>query len=237
MFEMKIKINTFLLITCLILTTIRAQEFYNKNQIIKPIIYVYSVGDTIIINFKKEKLITTVDGKEYLVTLHGNESEYTPFVVAIYIKKNDKYQEILKTDPADIIYYSLPEYFKMKPMNSNKLVEFIHFTEIVYGTGHFITEKIYQILSSGEIKEVLFIPAPKSFKNLKKGEGIWKGEENLFSDKELSFIFWIWNDGDANCCPSAGEVSGNYILNKINNKKYDYEIIMDSFHRIDYSKK
>jgi hypothetical protein len=43
------------------------------------------------------------------------------------------------------------------------------------------------------------------------GEGAWKGEFNVFSDNRLLYEFFIWNETrDANCCPSAGVVTGTY---------------------------
>ena len=49
---------------------------------------------------------------------------------------------------------------------------------------------------------------------LKKGEGVWKGEGNNLSSQGLTFDFDIWKEGDGNCCPSAGYVTGEYELQR-----------------------
>jgi hypothetical protein len=35
-----------------------------------------------------------------------------------------------------------------------------------------------------------------------------------FSDSGLEFEYYIWNEGDANCCPTAGKVTGTFKLMK-----------------------
>ena len=60
-------------------------------------------------------------------------------------------------------------------------------------------------------------PAVEWYKReLKQGEGVWKGTALSFSDDKIEFEFYIWNEGDANCCPTAGKVRGTYKIVKEN---------------------
>ena len=47
---------------------------------------------------------------------------------------------------------------------------------------------------------------------LAAGEGVWKGEQVILTGEGLAFEFWIWGDGDGNCCPSRGRVSGSFAI-------------------------
>ena len=79
-----------------------------------------------------------------------------------------------------------------------------------------------------------FIHAPQTYKPyLKTGEGVWKGEGNIFSPEKLAFEFYIWKEGDANCCPSAGYVTGEYELQKQNTPEglETWRIVAKSFQR------
>ena len=81
-----------------------------------------------------------------------------------------------------------------------------------------------------KLEEVEFIPASESFKEkLAKGEGVWKGVGSTFTDDGLFFNFEIYKDGDANCCPSAGKVTGTYKLERKPDGKL--RIIMDKVKR------
>jgi len=64
-------------------------------------------------------------------------------------------------------------------------------------------------------------PAGAYKKQLAKGENVWKGEFNSFKDDNATFEFFIWKDGDGNCCPSAGRVTGSYGLT--GERHYDAE--------------
>lgn len=243
---MKIATYIILVFIFLVTTTIKAQdfytrspgEFYAKDQIIEPITYDY-YGDTSTIELVADTLITTLDKKEYLLTAHGKiYTNWTPHIVrpysvAIYLKVNGKYQNIIKRRPSGLFYYGEPPYYlKMKPVNSDETVELILFTMIEDGTGRFPTEIIYQILPSGKLKKVLFTSARESYrKYLNKGENLMRGEWNSLSEKGLSFFFYIYKNTDYGANPTAGVVNGTYVLKKIEHDNYDYEIIMDSHKR------
>jgi hypothetical protein len=55
-------------------------------------------------------------------------------------------------------------------------------------------------------------PAAAYEKRLARIEHVWKGETNQFRNERSTFTFGSWRDGDANCCPSGGEVTGRFTL-------------------------
>ena len=83
----------------------------------------------------------------------------------------------------------------------------------VRGTGHGNEDEIYFTDSDNEMRKTDFEHAPSWFKShLKAREGIWKGERNRPFENGLRFAFEIWKEGDGNCCPTAGAVTGFYGL-------------------------
>jgi hypothetical protein len=211
-----------------------AQNNKSLDDILKPIMY--SDESSIVMELKWKIIFTSKSNDEFLVSIHGGGKNYNaPFTASIYKKNIDGYKQIRYFETNGDGLFLEPNHFLFQSSNSADTVEIIHFSELTYGTGNFIKEHMFSISSTGELSEVEFMPAPKSYKDkLKKGEGIWKGEMNQFSDNGLSFTFHIWNDNDANCCPTAGKVTGSYTIEKIDDNKFKIEA--SSFQRHNISK-
>lgn len=90
---------------------------------------------------------------------------------------------------------------------------FLHATIRYAGTGGLREDHILRIAPNSMLERVEFVPATDWFAGrLASGEGIWKGASYTFTDSELTFEFAIWNKDDANCCPTAGRVTGTYAI-------------------------
>jgi hypothetical protein len=89
---------------------------------------------------------------------------------------------------------------------------FLHIRFLYSGTGGFSKENVFALNLDNSLESAKMNTEPKV--ELRPGEGVWKGVMNRFSDNLLSFEYYIWNKGDANCCPAAGRVTGTYKLTK-----------------------
>ena len=97
---------------------------------------------------------------------------------------------------------------------------FIHTMLLMSGTGYLHEDTILWIAPDGTLHDVKFVSPADAYKSqLKKDEGVWKGERNEFSSAGASFTFDVWKEGDANCCPSGNQVTGRYKL--VGQKRYD----------------
>lgn len=118
------------------------------------------------------------------------------------------------------------------------------------GTGNQRADAVYELKGGGAVKEIAFEPAPAGYLRLHKdgqpaavmnpGEGIWKGEMNRVHDPgpgsngyQVSFTFYIWNEGDGNASPTAGKVEGAYELSYVES---GLALSIGSFKRTDFDK-
>jgi HEAT repeat protein len=86
---------------------------------------------------------------------------------------------------------------------------YLHLMALYSGTGSQHSDEFFRVESGG----LTPISAPKGLPlKLAPGEGVWKGFDETFRDQNLSFAFFIWKQGDANCCPTAGLVKGKYTI-------------------------
>ncbi|HOK99230.1 MAG TPA: hypothetical protein PLD12_08835 [Bacteroidales bacterium] len=116
-------------------------------------------------------------------------------------------------------FFDLPIYFKYRIANTNDFEQFIIIRALFPGTGNLSEDYIYRLTSDdGKSYKIEYEIQPFN-SVLKKGQGVWKGPILDFNEN-LNFITPIWNEGDANCCPSGGDLIGNFKLFKINNKYY-----------------
>ena len=75
----------------------------------------------------------------------------------------------------------------------------------VSGTGAFFLESYWVFRPSGPVQIELEGPLSEVKKRLlSPGTGVWKGYG--FNVQRLCYAAPVWNDGDANCCPTAGRV-------------------------------
>jgi len=86
---------------------------------------------------------------------------------------------------------------------------YLHLMAVYSGTGSQHSDEFFRVESGGltPLKTPQGLPL-----KLAAGEGVWKGFDETFRDQDLSFAFFIWKQGDANCCPSAGLVKGKYTI-------------------------
>ena len=108
------------------------------------------------------------------------------------------------------------------------------------GTGSYHEDTIFRFTPDGGLQHVDFVRAPDAYPGLGSGEDVWKGERNVFTDDRMTFEFFLWNPGDANCCPSAGHVTGTHHLTGIEARNagtmkpaVELRIEPDTFHRED----
>jgi HEAT repeat protein len=133
-----------------------------------------------------------------------------PDRITIWKQDGDLYRRlnIMQVEDAEIASYELPDIFRYNGDN------FIHITLVYSGTAHSVTESVFAIRSDNTLAEVLFPNIVGEKVQLKPGEGVWKGVSTRLSDDKLEFEYFIWNEGDANCCPTAGSVTGTLKVSK-----------------------
>jgi hypothetical protein len=92
---------------------------------------------------------------------------------------------------------------------------FLHIQVRFSGTGGLHEDEILHLRPDGGLEPVAFRQAPEALSaRLAPGEGIWKGAAYEFSDDRLAFEVHVWKDGDANCCPTAGRITGTYTIER-----------------------
>jgi len=86
---------------------------------------------------------------------------------------------------------------------------FLHVPMIILGTGAMHEDWFFRVTPAGTLEAVAFQePAAAYRRELRPGEGVWKGAFYSFLDEDLTFEFSLWNSDDGNCCPTAGSVTG-----------------------------
>lgn len=93
---------------------------------------------------------------------------------------------------------------------------FLHLSVSISGTGALHDDELLHLGTTGDLTPVAFIQAPDALAStLAPGEGVWKGAFYDFADDQLKFEFFVWRQGDGNCCPSGGRVTGTYALHEV----------------------
>jgi len=168
-------------------------------------------------------------GQEFFVTVHGRDSgSETHYSAAVYRRTGVGFTRLaeLRSDSSSFLE---PTASWAAVAGSNARERLIGITEILPGTGNLRQEHLFVAHSSGDLISVELVSAATAFApRLRPGEGVWKGEENSFGDAGLAFTFYIWKEGDANCCPSAGKVTGTYTLEERDGR---YRVVAHSFRR------
>jgi hypothetical protein len=92
---------------------------------------------------------------------------------------------------------------------------FLHLSIHLAGTGAQREDEVLYLGPTGDMRPVAFRQAPDALASiLAPGEGVWKGAFYEFAD-ELRFEFSVWREGDGNCCPTGGRVTGTYVLRQM----------------------
>lgn len=93
---------------------------------------------------------------------------------------------------------------------------FVHLSVRFSGTGALREDEVLHLGTAGELTPVAFTQAPDALASkLAPGEGVWKGAFYEFVDNQLTFEFSVWKQGDGNCCPTGGRVTGVYVLRDV----------------------
>ena len=171
---------------------------------------------------------------ELFVTMHRGKGRPDRLAIWQRIQAKFRVAQVLQAEEGPKF-----SYFDQVTSFRYKGNQFIHVPLIYSGTGHIRKDRIYCILPDLTLQVISLQPTPEGFsKHLRKGEGIWKGESDFFSDGRLAFEFNIWKEGDGNCCPSAGKVTGKYKIvgdvrwdPKANKRVADFKMLMDTFER------
>ncbi|MBS1826753.1 MAG: HEAT repeat domain-containing protein [Acidobacteria bacterium] len=146
-------------------------------------------------------------GKRLLATIH--EGDERPGELRLHAPAPGGWRLSRKLEglPPGEGQFQTPQHFRQNGHH------FLYIALRIDGTGAMHEDTILWIAPDLTLHDVPFTPAPAAAKTrLAPGEGIWKGEINTFSNTTMTFHFFIWKEGDGNCCPSAGEGEGNYVL-------------------------
>jgi hypothetical protein len=98
---------------------------------------------------------------------------------------------------------------------------FVHVSTTPTGSGAFVTDSIFWIAPDSTMHEIEFESAAEGFEAMvDPQETVLNGSSGLICNQgKLRFAFYIANDADAHCCPTAGKVTGNYKI--VGKKKFD----------------
>ncbi len=97
----------------------------------------------------------------------------------------------------------------------------LHLSNRHPGTGAFRDDLVFHLQSEGRMDRVQIENPIEGYARLFEdqafnhdvNESVWKGVQFDFTVSPPTFHFHIWQDGDGNCCPSAGQVRGTLGLN------------------------
>ncbi|MDH5216150.1 MAG: lysozyme inhibitor LprI family protein [Gammaproteobacteria bacterium] len=178
-------------------------------------------------SFSKEFEIEVWNGKQVLITLH--EGEGRPQVLTMWAEGASGFT---------LLDEITEEEGMIREYNVNNFKHegniFLHVEKLYSGTGFAHDDKVFCVNPgpTPTLKEIVFERAPAWYKSkLKANEAVYKGELNTFAGPEIDFKFYIWNKGDANCCPTAGKVTGSYKIVKNGLFCNDVRITVDKFIR------
>lgn len=146
------------------------------------------------------ELLGTLGGKRVYVVRYSDgltgvvvERETDRFLPVLYVKPELQIErlQVMKVGNEDLLAYSTT----------------------ISGTGHF-TVDYYFTLDHGIPKSVHYNSALREElqKILPKGDGVWKG--GGFNADTFMFSHSVWEEGNANCCPTGGSVEVVFGLEK-----------------------
>ena len=174
------------------------------------------------------------DDRELFITVHQGPNRQ---IAKIYAKEKNGYRLLRSIEALGLgSYFNKPNIFWYK-VSPTDYLHLIQIKSVDSGTAHISTEYLFNVEMHNNdlvLEPVEFIPAPQSYApKLNEKEGVWKGEENNLAADELTFRFYIWKEGDYNCCPTAGYVTGNYELKeaRITKDEKHWQLIAKSFER------
>ena len=151
-------------------------------------------------------------GQDLLAMCFTNE-QTTEGLIRIHVKSRDgldTYRQTVFTKRTEFYesYFEPLKFFEYQPNRDTAVYQFFLLTEIEYGTGSYKNEAFYVVTPDGEVRDLPF----RANENLRKpklgeGESVKKSGRYFLCPDNLLYVYYIWNKGDGNCCPTAGRVS------------------------------
>ena len=160
------------------------------------------------------KSLLTIDGTDFVVTLYSGQDLDR---VAIWKKTAaNRYQRIeeMEAEAADDESFQPPTVVNLKTSPSGDELPFLYIIEEVYRG---VAETLFAIDKDNDALEPVEIESAKDWfgQRLRSGEGISIYSGNRFeNDKVPEFVLHLTKPTDPNCCPSAGKVTGRYLIVK-----------------------
>jgi hypothetical protein len=98
---------------------------------------------------------------------------------------------------------------------------FVHVSTTPEGSGGFVTDTIFWIAPDATMHEIEFQSAAEAYERQAGAEEtvLTGGNGVNCTGGKLKFEFYIANNGDPHCCPTAGKVTGNYEI--VGKRKFD----------------
>ena len=150
-------------------------------------------------------LIVSLESSTLRVFLKSN----ILFIVNVSAERTDTLKKITCNEDEYFDGYNFFHY-------NNNLFFKVQITQ--QGTGYYNFDYLFHVDTINCKLDSVEIEYASSYyqKYLEKGKGIWKGEGRQYRKDQISGGFYIYNDTDANCCPTGGSVKIKYIIEKIN---------------------
>lgn len=153
----------------------------------------------------REVTLRTEDDVVLRVTVHSGLER--PDLLAVWRTEGDSLRHLLSWEAEGSASFDPPHSFTYQS------VLLLHLQLRYPGTGQFREDVVYHVSPDGALHRVrLSTPGERYLAALSPGEGIWKSPSFDFYKDTMGFSFGIWRDGDANCCPSGGQVKGAFEL-------------------------
>ncbi len=134
----------------------------------------------------------------------GNE------VLSFRSSPDGKLLETMKSDG-----FERPALFRYQGEN------FVHVSTIPAGSGGFVSNTIFWVAPDNTMHEIEFEDAAEAYEHKVDAEEmvLAGGSSPDCTGGKLKFEFYIANDDDPHCCPTAGKVTGNYKI--VGKTKFD----------------
>lgn len=88
---------------------------------------------------------------------------------------------------------------------------YLRIAEGFYGTGAAVLEHVFTFDSTGRLIGVPVVDSNERFATLvRAGEYLAGGRFTVIADDRIEYQIWVYDRGDANCCPSAGTIYARY---------------------------
>jgi hypothetical protein len=151
-----------------------------------------------------------IDHQQFVATCFRSGSRQQPKeLLLLWHGTNNGYELAHKIQSGVGEIFQKPMAFALR--NSN----FIYIATEPTGSGGFVLDFIFWLAPDGSVHPVRFQHASEIYEGLAESDEIVMNggkDEFIFEDGAVKFKFWLGHEGDPNCCPSAGVVTGNYKL-------------------------